>query len=369
MPAENVSLYAKWTINQYTISFEENGGSAVADITQDYGTSVSAPTAPTKTGHTFGGWYSDAGLTTAYTFSTMPAENITLYAKWTINQYTISFEENGGSAVANITQNYGTSVSAPTDPTRTGYTFGGWYSDAGLMTAYTFSTMPAENITLYAKWTQITLSAATADALFCTGESTTVNIDLTAISNLYSYQFQVSYDQTKASAAGAFVNSFFDTTTNAEITSGWNADWTTTPGICQFSVAKTKPDLAVTGVGTLAKITFTGVAPGVFPVTIGSDAVLTDKDGELLAPTLAAPLPLTVCGYATVSGFITLQGRSGDIEDAGTVTMIEQGLDNQLRTGRPGELHPGKWRLQHPGAVHAGRVQLPDCGETRSLSG
>jgi uncharacterized repeat protein (TIGR02543 family) len=152
MPANDLTLYAKWTINPYTMSFDSNEGSAVADITQDYNTNVSAPTDPTLTGYTFDGWYSDAGLTTAYTFTTMPAEDITLYAKWTINPYTITFNSNGGSAVADITQDYNTNVSAPTEPTLTGYTFDGWYSDAGLTTAYTFTTMPAEDITLYTTW-------------------------------------------------------------------------------------------------------------------------------------------------------------------------------------------------------------------------
>ncbi|MBK8419012.1 InlB B-repeat-containing protein [Candidatus Villigracilis saccharophilus] len=72
-------------MNSYTITFNSNGGSAVGAITQPFGSAVSAPTAPTKTGNTFGGWYSDAGLTTAYTFTTMPASDITLYAKWTVN--------------------------------------------------------------------------------------------------------------------------------------------------------------------------------------------------------------------------------------------------------------------------------------------
>jgi uncharacterized repeat protein (TIGR02543 family) len=153
MPATAITLYAKWTINNYTISFEENGGSAATDITQAYGTTVVAPTAPTKEGHTFDGWYSDVALTTAYTFSTMPAGNITLYAKWTVNNYTITYESNGGSAVAAMNQAFGSTVTAPTAPTRTGYEFGGWYSDVGLTTAYTFTTMPAGNITLYAKWT------------------------------------------------------------------------------------------------------------------------------------------------------------------------------------------------------------------------
>ena len=147
-------LYAKWTINQYTISFEENGGSTVADITQNYATAVTKPADPTKTGHTFGGWYSDSGCTTPYTFNTMPATDITLYAKWTINQYTISFEENGGSTVADITQNYATTVTKPADPTKTGYTFSGWFTDNGTFeNEFTFDTMPLDGITLYAKWT------------------------------------------------------------------------------------------------------------------------------------------------------------------------------------------------------------------------
>ncbi|MBK7455201.1 MAG: InlB B-repeat-containing protein [Anaerolineales bacterium] len=85
--AADITLYAKWTANSYTITFNSNGGSAVAAITQSFGSAVSAPTAPTKTGNTFGGWYSDAGLTTVYTFTTMPAANITLYAKWTVNSH------------------------------------------------------------------------------------------------------------------------------------------------------------------------------------------------------------------------------------------------------------------------------------------
>jgi len=153
MPADDITLYAGWTINQYTITFDSNGGSSVDAITDDYGESVSGPTNPTREGYTFGGWYSDSALTTAYTFTTIPADDITLYAAWTINQYTITFDSNGGSSVDSITEDYGTSISASTDPTRTGYTFDGWHTDEALTTSYTFTTMPAENLTLYAKWT------------------------------------------------------------------------------------------------------------------------------------------------------------------------------------------------------------------------
>ncbi|MDO9628427.1 MAG: InlB B-repeat-containing protein, partial [Acholeplasmataceae bacterium] len=133
-------------------TFESNGGSVVTDLNQAYNSAVVAPAAPTKLGNTFGGWYSDAALATAYTFTTMPANNITLYAKWTVNNYTISFEENGGSIVTDLNQAYNSAVVAPAAPTKLGYTFGGWYSDVGLTIDYTFTTMPANNITLYAKW-------------------------------------------------------------------------------------------------------------------------------------------------------------------------------------------------------------------------
>jgi uncharacterized repeat protein (TIGR02543 family) len=91
MPSEAITLYAKWTINQYTITFDSNDGTAVSEITQDFATSVSAPTNPTRTGYTFAGWFSDEALTTTYTFTTMPSQATTLYAKWTGIPYSISY--------------------------------------------------------------------------------------------------------------------------------------------------------------------------------------------------------------------------------------------------------------------------------------
>ena len=153
MPAGDVELSAGFDINEYTISFDSNEGSDVSDITQDFGTDVTEPGEPTLTGYTFAGWYSDSGLSSSYTFSTMPASDTTLYAKWEINQYTISFDSNDGSLVSDITQDYDTAVTKPTDPTKSGYTLAGWYSDSDLTSAYTFSKMPGEDTTLYAKWT------------------------------------------------------------------------------------------------------------------------------------------------------------------------------------------------------------------------
>ena len=138
MPAENMTVKAQWEINRYTITFDTAGGSEIAPITQDYGTNITAPANPTRKGYTFKGWDKEIP-------ETMPAENITVKAQWEINQYTIAFDTNGGSEIAPIKQDYGTNITAPADPTREGYTFIGWDRDIPEI-------MPAENITVTAQW-------------------------------------------------------------------------------------------------------------------------------------------------------------------------------------------------------------------------
>ena len=135
---KDMTLTAKWTANSYTITFDTDGGSAVASITQEYGTAITALAAPTKTGYTFMGWEPELP-------ATMPAENITIKAQWRINQYTITFNTDGGSAVAPITQDYGTDITAPEAPTKIGYTFAGWNPEIP-------ATMPADNLTITAQW-------------------------------------------------------------------------------------------------------------------------------------------------------------------------------------------------------------------------
>ena len=136
---ENLTLTAKWTVNTYTLTFDTDGGSDIAPITQDYGTAVTAPADPTRTGYTFAGWTPEIP-------PAMPAENMTIKANWTVNQYTLTFDTDGGSAIDPITQDYGTAVTAPADPTRTGYTFAGWTPEIP-------AAMPAEDLTIKAKWT------------------------------------------------------------------------------------------------------------------------------------------------------------------------------------------------------------------------
>ena len=138
VPVDGITYKATWTINQYTITFDTDGGSEVAAITQNYATDVAAPANPIKTGYTFKGW--DKVIP-----ATIPAENVTIKAQWQINQYTITFDTDGGSEVAAITQNYATDVAAPANPTKTGYTFKGWDKEIP-------ATIPAENVTIKAQW-------------------------------------------------------------------------------------------------------------------------------------------------------------------------------------------------------------------------
>ena len=202
VPVDGITYTATWTINQYTITFDTDGGSEVAAITQDYASAVTVPAAPTKTGYTFKGWdkeipatmpaenvtikaqwqinqytvkfvadgeelksetldYNSAITAPAdpvkegYTFmgwdpsyvdgAKVPANDVTYTAVWKSNQYTITFDTDGGSEVAAITQDYATAVTAPADPTKTGYTFKGWDKEIP-------ATMPDENVTIKAQW-------------------------------------------------------------------------------------------------------------------------------------------------------------------------------------------------------------------------
>ena len=141
VPVNGITYEAKWQINQYTITFNTDGGSEVAAITQDYASAITAPENPTKTGYTFAGWDSEIP-------TTMPAENKTITATWQINQYTLSFDLNDGDseAIAEITADYNSDVTKPADPTRTGYTFAGWSPE------FT-GKVPAGDTTYEAQWT------------------------------------------------------------------------------------------------------------------------------------------------------------------------------------------------------------------------
>lgn len=130
-------------IGAYTVTFQSEGGSEVASQIRA-NAPAARPADPTKEGHTFIGWYNGES---EWNFETPVTEKLTLTAKWQINRYTITFDTAGGSEVAPITQDYGTTITAPANPAKTGYTFAGW--DKTIPT-----TMPAGDMTITARWTE-----------------------------------------------------------------------------------------------------------------------------------------------------------------------------------------------------------------------
>lgn len=130
-------------IGAYTVTFQSEGGSEVASQIRA-NTPADRPADPTKEGYTFIGWYNGES---EWDFETPVTADLTLTAKWQLNQYTITFKpENGGQDIV-IKQDYGTAITAPANPTKTGYTFAGW--DKTIPT-----TMPAGDMTITARWTE-----------------------------------------------------------------------------------------------------------------------------------------------------------------------------------------------------------------------
>ena len=138
------TVYAKWTANPYTVTYDPEGGSVTPTSQTKLfgaaygkgsdGATIEAMPTPTLAGYSFGGWYDgDNGTGNQITGTTAvaTASNHTLYAKWTVEQHTMTFDSEGGSTVNAVTQNYNTQVTEPTAPTKGGYTFGGWYDEIG----------------------------------------------------------------------------------------------------------------------------------------------------------------------------------------------------------------------------------------------
>ena len=149
VPADVTELTVQWTAPTYAVTLNTNGGTINnGNVTSyTYGVGATLPTDVTRTGYTFKGWYDNEGLTgdPVTAIGGTGTGNKEYWAKWEINQYTITVKPENGKADITITQDYGTAITAPEAPTREGYTFMGW--DREIPT-----TMPAENITLKARW-------------------------------------------------------------------------------------------------------------------------------------------------------------------------------------------------------------------------
>ena len=153
--AQNITLYAQWKVRSYSVNFDSNGGSAVASQSVKYGSKASRPTDPTRAGHTFQGWYTSRDGGARYDFNQTVTGDVTLYAHWSVNSYTLAFDGNGGKASeSSRTVQYGSQYGTLPTATRTGYAFQGWYTArSGGSQVSSSTTMEAANTTVYAHWT------------------------------------------------------------------------------------------------------------------------------------------------------------------------------------------------------------------------
>jgi len=156
----NVTLYAHWSPNEYSVTYNANGGTwASAKDRAIYNTTYKIPaTTPKKAGYTFTGWNASGSVTGAYSAGsgfTMGAGKVTLTAGWKINSYTVIFNANG-KAFASKTAVYNTIIIASSNPSKPKYSFKGWYTSASGGTKITFPYKVTNNINLYAQWTLFT---------------------------------------------------------------------------------------------------------------------------------------------------------------------------------------------------------------------
>ena len=152
--APNVlELVAKWEKSKYTVKFVSDHGS-FADQTIEYGKLIETDklTIPEVEGYTFDGWYTDATRTKEFDFSTPITSNTTVYAKWTANDYYVSFVTEHGKTPTSQNVKYNGTATNPGELTEDGYTFIGWYADEAHKTKFDFSTPITSNTTVYAKW-------------------------------------------------------------------------------------------------------------------------------------------------------------------------------------------------------------------------
>ena len=220
---QNTTLYAQWKWEpsanggtSFTVTFEVDGGSAIAPLTVSKGAKIVQPKPPTKQDYRFVGWYTDKQFSVLFDFKAQTiTQNTTLYAQWKWEpsanggtSFTVTFAVDGGSAIAPLTVSKGAKIVPPKPPTKQDYRFVGWYTDQKFSEVFDFKTQTiTQNTTLYAYWqnkrnykppqhcrtfaqtehpqTKAELSAAIQKAVAVSGASASLNhIDTSAISDM-----------------------------------------------------------------------------------------------------------------------------------------------------------------------------------------
>ena len=273
-PTSSTTIYAHWTANQYTITYDKNCSAATVSPTSAVftvgGTALSLPTPTGCTGYTFNAWYTQASGGSSISSSYSPTSSGTIYAQWTINQYVITYNANTGtysdtttSKTATLDYNVDALLHVPSTPSKTGHTLLGWSTSSTATTALSTYLVPAGTATLYAIWSEnsyvITFDASTNGGAFTSGNSSTqtvsVKFDLDAI----------SYAPSNPSKAS---NTFI----------GWNTNSAATTALTSYTVGASNATLYAIYVSgpVLFTVTFNGNSPTSGSPSTGSATQASD---------------------------------------------------------------------------------------------
>ena len=195
------------TATTHKVTFNSNGGSAVAQQDVVHGGTITEPTNPTKNGYAFAGWYADSELTIPFDFSTAINNNTRLYAKWNV-AHNVTFNLDGGTWTDTGTNpqvvNDGETAIRPTNPTKSGHVFAGWYADSACTTPFSFLTAITSNKTIYAKWNIITNSV---NAILSPTPSVGLTIGDLTLTSGDSSKYSVSEVYWKLNDSGSYLAS------------------------------------------------------------------------------------------------------------------------------------------------------------------
>lgn len=157
--AADSALHAQWSANNYNVTYDEHGGSTVSDGSYLFGNTLSFPTSPTKTGHTFLGWFDASTGGSSLTAATVSSRvsNSALHAQWSANTYNVTYDEHDGTTVSDGSYIFGNTLTFPPTPTKAGYSFAGWFANASGGSQLTATAVSAgtTDVTLHAQWTPL----------------------------------------------------------------------------------------------------------------------------------------------------------------------------------------------------------------------
>jgi uncharacterized repeat protein (TIGR02543 family) len=229
----DLEFYAQWSPVLYNVTYEEYGGTAVPDATFVSGATVTLPADPTRAGYTFDGWFTAQTGGTMFnpTFSP-PDGNLVVHAQWTRDPFTVTYEEYGGTTVSDSEFVSGGTITLPSQPTRAGFTFDGWFTAQTGGTKYGSTSSPPDgNLVVHAQWTQISANTVftvtyqeyggttVSDSTFVSGGSVTLPAAPTRAGFTFDGWFTEESDGTK------FGSSFSPSDGNVVV----HAQWTQNP--------------------------------------------------------------------------------------------------------------------------------------------